>query len=51
MRYLLLPLTRRYVTFASALVATILLLLLSFSDPLLLVSLWPRFYARGAGHA
>ena len=34
MRYLLLPLTRRYVTFASALVATILLLPLSFSDPL-----------------
>jgi len=34
MRYQLLPLTRRYVTFASALVATILLLPLSFSDPL-----------------
>ena len=34
MRYLLLPFTRRYVTYAGALVATILLLVLSFSDPL-----------------
>ena len=33
MRYLLLPFTRRYVTYSGALVATILLLLLSFSDP------------------
>ncbi len=34
MRYLLLPFTRRYVTYAGALVATILLLVLSFSDPI-----------------
>ena len=33
MRYLLLPFTRRYVTYAGALVATILLLPLSFNDP------------------
>ena len=33
MRYLLLPFTRRYVTYAGALVAAILLLILSFSDP------------------
>ena len=33
MRYLLLPFTRRYVTYAGALVAAILLLVLSFSDP------------------
>ena len=32
MRYLLLPFTRRYVTYAGALVAAILLLILSFSD-------------------
>jgi hypothetical protein len=34
MRYLLLPFTRRYVTYSGALVAMILLLLLSFSDPI-----------------
>ena len=33
MRYLLLPFTPRYVTYAGAIVATILLLILSFSDP------------------
>ena len=33
MRYLLLPFTRRYVTYAGALVAAIVLLVLSFSNP------------------
>jgi hypothetical protein len=33
MRYLLLPFTRRYATYAGALVAAILLLPLSFNDP------------------
>ena len=33
MRYLLLPFARRYVTFAGALVAAILLLVLSFRNP------------------